>query len=655
MSPIDKPASHDLPRLLEREYVAWLVLALTALLTLVLWASAQRQLAVRAEERFNYRAEKERSILLSRMATYEQVLLGGAALFTSSTEVSRDEWRAYIDRLQLNAALPGIQGTGFARVIPARDKIAHEQAMRTSAFSNYAIHPDGKRDPYTSIIYLEPFDGRNLRALGYDMYADPVRREAMDRARDTGVLALSGRVTLVQEAETDVQPGFLMYVAVYAKTGPVDDVAGRRQRIEGYVFSPFRAHDLMRAIFSEGNQDIEIELFDQSIGADNLLFASHNATRPARHERDLQLTFGGRLWIARFRSSEEFEAITNSHDPMLILLGGLTLDLLLFLVMASGTRHRRRMQAAAAQLAESRDRFQTLVENVPGTVFRTEPVPPWKALHVSRGIETLTGEPPERFLSGQVGCRALIHPDDAGQVLATVTQAVAERDTYAVEYRVRSIDGQVRWASERGRAAYDAGGQPLWIDGVIVDITDRKIAELAIRDLAFYDPLTGLPNRRLLLDRLHQQLAVSARSRLHGALLFIDLDKFKGINDTLGHQTGDQLLTEVAHRLRSSVRGSDTVARLGGDEFVVMLDELASSADEAASLASGIGAKLIDSLGHPYQLGSHTVQCTPSVGLATYCGHDQSADELIRRADEAMYQAKAAGRNRLHLYQPEGR
>jgi len=655
MPPIDTPASHDPPGLMEREHVAWLTLGFTSLLTFVLWAFSQDHLAARAEERFNYRAEKELSILISRLEAYEQVLLGGAALFAASTSVSREEWRAYIERLQLRSVLPGIQGTGFAKVVSARERIAHEQSMRADGFGDYAIHPPGERDPYTTIIYLEPFSGRNLRAFGYDMYAEPVRREAMDRARDTAALALSGRVTLVQETETDVQPGFLMYVPVYDKTGPIDDVASRRLRIAGYVYSPFRAHDLMRAIFGESNRDIEIELFDQSVGADNLLFASHDATRAARHGRDLPLIFGGRLWIARFRSSVEFESLTSSQEPMLILLGGLTLDMLLFLVMLGGIRHRRRMQAAAAQIAESRDRFQTLVENVPGSVFRTEPVPPWKALHVSRGIENLTGAPPERFLSGQVGCRSFIHPDDARQVLTAVTQAVAEHDTYNVEYRVRAVDGQVRWASERGRATYDAMGQPQWIDGVIVDITDRKIAELAIRDLAFYDPLTGLPNRRLLLDRLHKQLAVSSRSRLYGALLFIDLDKFKAVNDTLGHQTGDQLLTEVAHRLRSMVREGDTVARLGGDEFVVMLEDLGASADEAASVAMGIGTKLIDNLARPYHLGQHTVPCTPSMGLTTFCGQELSADELIRRADEAMYRAKAAGRNRLHVFQPAQR
>jgi diguanylate cyclase (GGDEF)-like protein/PAS domain S-box-containing protein len=184
----------------------------------------------------------------------------------------------------------------------------------------------------------------------------------------------------------------------------------------------------------------------------------------------------------------------------------------------------------------------------------------------------------------------------------------------------------------------------------LTDITVSKAAEEEINNLAFYDPLTGLPNRRLLLDRLKPALASSHRSDRKGALLFIDMDNFKTLNDTLGHDKGDLLLQQVAERLTSCVREGDTVARLGGDEFVVMLEDLSEQAIEAAAETEVIGNKVLTTLNQPYQLASHDYRSTPSIGVTLFNGHEQSIDELLKQADIAMYQAKAAGRNTLRFF-----
>lgn len=639
---------------LSREGSAWLMLCLSVTLTTLLWLQSRNDLASHLADRFVHRATKERSILISRLDAYEQVLRGGQALFAASGSVTREEWRTYVQTLQLERVLPGIQGTGFAQVIHASEKQAHEREMRSNGFPDYSIHPAGERDLYIGIVFIEPFADRNLRAFGYDMYSEPVRRDAMRRARDTGEPALSGKVTLVQESGNDVQPGFLIYLPIFRNGVRHDTPEERRAALVGYVYSPFRAHDLMHAILGRDNEDIEVELFEERASPENLLFASDDANRTARHVEDLNIEFGGRLWIARFKSSATFEAMTSSNEPLLILLGGLSLDLLLFAVMFGGARHRRALEAAALQIQHSRDRFHALVENVPGTVFRTEAGPAMRAVHVSKGIEALTGIAPERIISGELNCRALVHPDDRQRVHDAIDEALAARATYNIEYRTRAADGQIRWASERGCVSCDGNGQPQWIDGVIIDITDRKLAELAIREMAFYDPLTSLPNRRLLLDRLQQQLSASARTGMHGALIFIDLDEFKKINDTLGHGTGDRLLIEVAQRLRAGVREADTVARLGGDEFIVMLDDLGRGTDEATTKAAAIGMKLRESLQRPYKLDAHRVSCTPSMGLTTFSGHEVSADELIRRADKAMYRAKSGGHNQLQVFDERG-
>jgi diguanylate cyclase (GGDEF)-like protein/PAS domain S-box-containing protein len=186
--------------------------------------------------------------------------------------------------------------------------------------------------------------------------------------------------------------------------------------------------------------------------------------------------------------------------------------------------------------------------------------------------------------------------------------------------------------------------------GVHIDITQRKAAEEKITILALYDHLTRLPNRRLLLDRLQLALASSERSGRKGALLFIDLDNFKNLNDSLGHNIGDLLLIQVAERLKSCVREDDSVARLGGDEFVVMLLDLSDHPIEAAAQTESIGEKIIIALSQPYQLAAHEYRCTASIGVALFSGSQQTTDDLMKQADIAMYQAKKAGRNSLRFF-----
>ena len=198
---------------------------------------------------------------------------------------------------------------------------------------------------------------------------------------------------------------------------------------------------------------------------------------------------------------------------------------------------------------------------------------------------------------------------------------------------------------------------PLKIEGsflftvFIADITARKQAEDVIRKQALMDPLTGLPNRRLLDSRLDQALANSLRHGSFGALMYLDLDHFKAINDKLGHEAGDQLLKEVAARMRLSTREGDTVARIGGDEFVVMLENLAAEAPEALAQTRSTGEKLLAELNKPYRLGTHVVSNTPSIGATLFGQQSENAEAVLRRADNALYESKREGRNRLSIVQ----
>lgn len=221
-------------------------------------------------------------------------------------------------------------------------------------------------------------------------------------------------------------------------------------------------------------------------------------------------------------------------------------------------------------------------------------------------------------------------------------------------------DDEVFWRKDGSSIAVAYWAHPVINDGVVVgavatfvDVTERKQAEQQIQQLAFYDPLTSLPNRRLLMERLRQACAVSDRDEQYGAVLFMDMDHFKMLNDTKGHDFGDQLLIEVGRRLQFCLREGDTVARLGGDEFVVVLECLSERRTEAAQLAERVAEKIHDELNRPYQLKDYLHTSTPSIGIVLFRGHSDSIDDLLKFADIAMYQAKTAGRNAIRFYDPE--
>ncbi|RQO84130.1 EAL domain-containing protein [Acidovorax sp. FJL06] len=233
------------------------------------------------------------------------------------------------------------------------------------------------------------------------------------------------------------------------------------------------------------------------------------------------------------------------------------------------------------------------------------------------------------------------------------TQTVLEQGEWTGEIVQRhrngsSIEVEGRWTLVRGD-----DGRPQSILAINTDISQRKANEREIQRLAFYDALTGLPNRMLLMDRMHQALATAQRRQQGGALLFIDLDNFKQLNDTLGHDQGDLLLQQVAQRLNTCVRSVDTVARLGGDEFVVMLEELSPKPHELAMHARSVGEKILTMLAVPYALAGYQYRSTPSIGIAPFTGELTSVGELLKQADLAMYQAKTAGRNTLRFFDPD--
>ena len=249
---------------------------------------------------------------------------------------------------------------------------------------------------------------------------------------------------------------------------------------------------------------------------------------------------------------------------------------------------------------------------------------------------------------------AEIHPDDQEYVKRIFRETVHSGIGMHAEFRFVLADGNIRHMESRGGVIRDSQGQVSHVVVVSRDVTARKKAEEEIYNLAFYDALTGKPNRRLLNDRLIQTMNASKRSKRFGALMFIDLDNFKWLNDQYGHAVGDLLLQEVAHRISSCVREVDTVSRFGGDEFVVLLSDLNVNNAKSIEKAGIVTEKIRIALAEPYTLTVRregktdttvTHHSTASIGVLLFINHEISADEILKRADMAMYQAKNGGRN----------
>jgi diguanylate cyclase (GGDEF)-like protein/PAS domain S-box-containing protein len=292
---------------------------------------------------------------------------------------------------------------------------------------------------------------------------------------------------------------------------------------------------------------------------------------------------------------------------------------------------------------ETEQTLETLIDNVPGVVFRCQGTPPYQNLFISDAVEALTGHPSTAFGAG-FDFYDLMVEDQHERVEAEYLRQVDHGGSYRVEYQIRHRDGSLRWVEERGKASFAPDGTIQWIDGVIMDLTDRKELEQRLAHDAAHDPLTGLPNRALLLEHLETTLARAERAGTHTAVLFVDLDRFKLVNDAMGHLAGDELLVHFTRRLNSVLREADMAGRTGGDEFVIVCADL-----DQPEEAEAIAGRVADVLADPFTVQGRTVFVTASIGIAL-AGGGAVAGDVLRSADAAAYRAKDRGRNRYEVF-----
>ena len=902
-----------------RTWPAWIVLCLGLVCTLFTTNLMQERLINDEKKHFSFSADQITQKIDERLRMYSLILEGCSSLFRASDSVTRQDWHDYIDGLHLAKNVPGSLGVGFNQII-SKDKLKeHITHIHNEGFTHYSIKPNAQREFYTSIVYIEPFSGRNLKAFGYDTFSEPKRKAAMQRARDTGKAALTGKVTLVQEDENkDVQAGAIMYLPIYEKNKPTQTLEEKRSAIIGWVSLPYRLNDVMNGILNtwqkHDTKSIMFKIYDTSeIIEATLLFESTkeslNDNYPSPLLQKRIIDFNGHEWTLLFDRPKIFTSFFAYPQVIVTTVIGLLLSALLFgLILSIRTTKAnakriaesltQKVQKNKALLKQNEAYLQNLIHAIPDLVWlknqegiyltcnsrfeslygasktdiigkndydfveksiadsfrkndflaidagralvneelltfaddghqelvETTKVPVfdennlllgvlgighnitqrkqsedalrklsialeqsptsvvitdldsnieyvnprfteitgynsdevmhknprilqsgkmekkiyldlWE--HLSEGkvwkgefhnkrkngelyweeariapiknaegvtihyvaikientqrkeyenqVKALLDEQKAILDSRIVGIVKLkarkilwlneefanmhgyapseligesmriLYPDedsynDFGQKVYPLLQT---GETVRINIQFRYKDGTLKWFKIGGGQLHSASDESIWS---FVDITEQKSMESEINHLAFYDVLTQLPNRRLLDDRLEQSLSKSTRSGLYSALMFLDLDNFKPLNDTYGHHVGDFLLIEAAKRLRKHIREVDTIARFGGDEFIIIVNDLNEDMNISMKLARKVADKIRRSLAKPYHLtipaDTHpkmkvTHKCTTSIGAALFQDHKEKQEDILKWADDAMYQAKKQGGNKV--------
>jgi diguanylate cyclase (GGDEF)-like protein/PAS domain S-box-containing protein len=629
----------------------WIILGIGLILTGLVWLNGRQQQREIRRADFRLQVAKLHTGIATRLQANEQILRGVAGLFATQDQVTRAQFHAYVASLRLAEHYPGIRGVGFARRIAPADLATEVAAVRAEGFPDYTVFPPGERELYTAIVYLEPFDWRNQRAFGYDMWSEPVRREAMTRAWEEDQAALSGKVRLLQETGQEDQAGFLIYLPVYRPGLPHDTLTQRRSNLLGWAYSPLRMADLMQNFlqqhFPELTDRLAITIYDGAvIDPAAQMFNSAPGVEPVAESFQAIERSGlsHHPWTLRVHTLPAFDRHARQFtDKDWILLGaGSALSASLALLAWVLIRTHRRVTEALHQqarahraLQDSQQRLQLIFDTSDVAIFLTD---------LEGRITQANARMAEMFrcpLGTLIGSDyvAHIHPAEreSGRqhMRALLTQEAA---AVKLERRYWRVDDSEFWGHLGGHLIRDAEGQPLGLVGVIADTTQRKEAEDKITFLAHHDYLTGLPNRALFVERVGQALTLAQRTQRHLGVLFLDLNGFKPINDRYGHQVGDQVLQEVAKRLREHVRASDTVCRQGGDEFVVLVPELPNQdhLEHLARMLSTVASQ-------PYAVLGLSLPLTVSIGMAVYPDHGETVDELLHSADTAMYTAKGRG------------
>ena len=588
-------------------------------------------------------AEGEQTVT-TEMARYGDALTAAAGLFAAEPSTGRRDFTRFASSLAVGQRLPGTDGLVYIARVRRGQEPGFVRARRADGSGGFTIRRAAFGGPMVGSRYIVAFAAPrpSWSSVGFDVSSVNQLWPALRRARDTGEAALSPRFTPFLDKRAPVKTdGFALFAPVYAGGKVPATLAERRDAIRGFVATRFVGDRFVPWVLRGASAKVRWELFDGTDPANDTQLAG--TLRAGDPEPGLSATTGltvaGRRWSLSAQALSGFSPTSADAEPRAILLGGALISLLLFALVSSLGRARDRAEGLVELVRANERKFKALAAKSPVGIWRCE-AEGQLAYANSRFREIAQLDPD---LPLDAAWQEAIHPDDRGMAERLVRPGGRGQET-STRLRLVTEDGEERRVEARAAELHDDEGRPSGYVGTLEDVTEREAFEAQLAHQALHDSLTGLPNRSLFLDRVGIALSRATRKNECCAVLFLDLDRFKLVNDSFGHDVGDELLCVVAGRLDETLRPGDTVARLGGDEFAVLCD--VRSEDEAIALAE----RLIAAIERPVELhGDRTVAVSTSVGIC-FGSQVGPPGDLLRNADAAMYRAKDRGKARVEVF-----
>lgn len=632
------------------------------------------------DSEFERRANNHAAVLQTTIDQHIELLESLAGLYDASDHVDRSEFRRFVDPIL--ARNPEVQGYGWNPLIRDGERRAFKEAARQEGLSDFRITeidetgkkiPAGRRDEYVAVYYLEPLSG-NEQALGYDIASEDARREALVEARKSGQAVTTRWIRLVQEEED--QFGVLIVRPVYAKDASLESAQQRHDALKGYVVGIFRVGNMIEeALRPADPAGLDFWVYQTTQAEFPAMSYFHPSrsraaadTRPRftvsdphrdRHSH-MELKLPGKQWSIVYKPAPAFLAAHSQHAATGVLFSGLALTALLGFYLLSMQKESERTAILNDRLGNANNDLQREIterqeaeyalresESYNRMLFEESTIglALWdfdgRLVDANKAFASILGRTLEE--TKQLSCWEVTpgkFVDDEQAQLDRLEKG-GHYGPYEKEYIHK--DGHLVPVRQTGRILMKDDRRFIWSS--VEDITDYKQVRDRIDHMAFHDPLTNLPNRELLSDRLDHAISLAHRNKSLVGVMFLDIDRFKTINDSLVHSVGDQLLKKIADRLKRTVREADTVARFGGDEFIVIAEGIADQR-QLEILAKTI----VERVTEPFHVGAKELFISTSIGIALGSDETANVDSLIAQADIAMYQAKESGRNNYQFH-----